>query len=233
MIIIGYSRVFGVGAASYADEVTADSPVHWWRLGEASGTLYDTAGTNDGTPLNVGYGVTGAVAGNNAIYLNGSNTGVSIAVGNCPIGSNARSIEFWYNGTSTTKQTVFSYGTGGATRQSFGCALNDGGSPRITLWTWADDKFVTATGLLDGNWHHIVYTYAASASTVKVYMDGSLLGTMTFGGALNTGSTAAVIGGDYVNPGANEVTGNIDEIAVYASELSSTRVQAHYDARSV
>jgi hypothetical protein len=216
---------------NYNTVVLADSPVHYWRLNEASGVLEDAISTNDITITGaVGYHAAGATGDSDyAVTFDGSDYG-TIGYGSIPVGTNAFSWECLYKGTSTSKQCIVSYGTGG-TRASVFLNLNDGGNPRLGLAAWGDDQNATATGLLDGNWHHIVWTHAATSAVVKIYLDGSLLATLTYGGNLNTGTAATPrVGTDHNSISSDRLNGSLDELAVYDVELSSTQVSDHFDA---
>jgi hypothetical protein len=108
--------------------------------------------------------------------------------------------------------------------------LNESGSGnQIGVESWSDDKTLTAAGLNDGTWHHIVVTMAAGASTVKGYMDGASLGTMTFGGGLNTTTSAFQFG--QIDSGGTNLEGLIDEFAIYSVELTAAQILAHFTAR--
>jgi hypothetical protein len=224
----------GGGTGSYSQVVIADGPVHYWRMNQGGAVEPDLIASLDGDP-GAGFqsGVAGATGdGDQAINNGGGTSGyVFTGIGDLPTGAAARSVEFLYKGTATGKATVFSWGTSNATRQSFGVAVNEGGDGTIGVWTWGDDHS-DATVVNDGDWHHIVVTYAAAATAVKLYVDGALVDTFTLGGTLNTGTTAARIAGDFHSSG-NAVIDNIDEIAVYDHELSGADVTAHFDAIAV
>lgn len=87
------------------------------------------------------------------------------------------------------------------------------------------------TAITDTNWHHAVVTYDGSSSTsgVKIYLDGSddtgaVQGTLS---ATTVNSIPFQIG---ARNGGNEFSGNIDEVAVFNSELSASDVTAIYNS---
>ena len=66
----------------YAQEVLADNPVAYWRLGEASGTTaVDETGSHDGTYSGVTLGATGLLAGDTdtAVEFNNSTDYIEVA----------------------------------------------------------------------------------------------------------------------------------------------------------
>lgn len=82
----------------------------------------------------------------------------------------------------------------------------------------------------DGNWHHLVYTQ--SGNTARLYVDGverasatTTQSTFNFGtGAWYVGSASGT--GEYFK-------GTMDEVALYNTALSGTRIAAHYSAATV
>ncbi|WP_081685717.1 LamG-like jellyroll fold domain-containing protein [Candidatus Solirubrobacter pratensis] len=87
-------------------------------------------------------------------------------------------------------------------------------------------------------WHHLVAVYTpdpavASASRIKVYVDGAPVTTTSRQDALVTASTFKVSGTLFLMARGTtslNLAGRLDEVAVYKGELSSTRVAAHYAA---
>lgn len=202
-------------------------PVIFWKLDETSGTLIDSADstnlTPQGSPI---YSVGGFNQNSNAITFSGgayANNGAPNAV--LPTGSSARSYEMWFKTTSTGRMVLLSHGTA-ITRQAFNASLNHDHNNQIGYWSWSDDSFFNAT-VSDGLWHHLVYTYAASATQIKIYYDGSLYATGSLGGALNTasGTTLSI---------ANSIAfseffdGTLDNVKIYNFELTADQVAAKY-----
>jgi hypothetical protein len=100
-------------------------------------------------------------------------------------------------------------------------------------------QFLTANGsnnylwgLLskDTDWHHFVVTY--NLGTRFIYVDGSQLATNTTGPVSlpSTFGNAFKIGQD--NSGGSNVTnGQIDEVGIWDTALTSTQIQSIYDAK--
>jgi len=99
----------------------------------------------------------------------------------------------------------------------------------------------TSATVNDGNWHHVVATWASggtgvalASSQFKIYIDGSAAAISS--GAGNIGSVNSPItggGGPWLahNQPANTFwTGSLAHVAVYNVELSSGDVTAHYNA---
>lgn len=88
----------------------------------------------------------------------------------------------------------------------------------------------SAIRLDDGNWHHVVVT--ASATTFALYIDGSLSTSAALPSAQAGNFNANWSVSSRYNSGSFSVYSScyMDEVAVYDSALSATKVQNHYDA---
>jgi hypothetical protein len=104
---------------------------------------------------------------------------------------------------------------------------------RLVYGNWNNGGTKTIVSPLaynDGKWHYVVITSTGSSPTSTMYVDGagvvsgSTTKISTFTGYWHFGYGPASSGG-------TNFTGNIDNVAVYASVLSSTRIAAHYAAR--
>jgi len=95
------------------------------------------------------------------------------------------------------------------------------------LLSGIDSSLSNSNGITDNNWHHIAVTCAAGGS-LKVYRDGSLIGSkaapstttstayhnLLLGAAYNT-STSTIV---------NPMNGYLDEVAIFNRELTSTEI---------
>jgi hypothetical protein len=222
-------RTLSSGGATYTATVLADAPVAYWRLGETSGTVAeDAVGSLDGTyaatgvTLNRPGALTGdvsravmfdpATGGNVAVNANGT----VLDAGNGPL-----SIEAW---VKKTNQNV-DYGI--VSRGIGGYYLRIGANNRLQLLASQTAEIVHSTVTITGTgWHHVVATKNGVA--VKLYVDGvDVTGTVSNATLVNPNDSFH-IGSD---TGANEIIdGTLDEVAIYRSVLSASRVLAHYTA---
>ncbi len=90
---------------------------------------------------------------------------------------------------------------------------------------------VSATGVFDGAWHHIVAVRDNASSSLMIYIDGVLMasaGDTT--GDISDNNEAMVIGN--VNTGFdNPLAGCLDELVVYEGAMSPGMVRERYDSR--
>lgn len=227
-------------ALSYRAEVMADSPIAYWRLGEASGTVAaDEAVSNPGAYVgSPALGVTGAVAGNTAVTFAGAQR-VTVADNAALRPTGAIAVEAWVNFTlaQINKGIVGKYSSGANARAWALYAANDASGKKLQFAIQtngaafdASSVAVTTGDLNDGAWHHIVAVYVPS-TTLRIYVDGVAdANAATIPASVATGTALLEIGA--YNQGVNFFTGSIDEVAIY-STLSAGRIAAHYAARTI
>ena len=91
-----------------------------------------------------------------------------------------------------------------------------------TISAFADIGFTLNT------WHNIAFTYQDSTRTLKVYMDGVLQNTTIGSASTNSASLNLTIGS--FQGSSNFASGNIDEVAVFNSELSQSDITTIYNS---
>ncbi len=214
---------------SYVSEITADSPIAWYRCQEASGYLQDSSGGArhadevHGSPT---YAVTGPITSE------GSDRGITFHSAssdwfNVPYYAgydlgDVCSVECWLKraDTVTTEQIVI-------TRDQ-GLYLAISGTNQLAFAKSGVSTMVRSTVAITDTttWHHCVNT--KTGATVKQYIDGvDVTGVVTNQTFTNGATPTVKIGAD---GGGSPFNGSVDEIAVYATALSAARVLAHYTA---
>jgi hypothetical protein len=233
-----YAWAFVQAGSAYESAVLADAPHGYWRLGESGvPTAGDASGFGSpGTYLGgVGLGVTGALLGdaNPAAHFDGSND--LIGMGDPPsgaldFGTGDFSLELWARTTANGERTLI------AKRASSGpswlvTVTDDPGQAGhlrtlVTAGT-ATRQVYSLVRVDDGAWHHLVVVFDRDAG-VGFYVDGlaagfsagALTGTVSNAAAFQLGKTS----------GYAYFTGDLDEVAVYATALEEARIRAHHDA---
>lgn len=213
-------------------------PAGYWRLGEGSGTtMYDEAGTNNGTysdPTLLGQ--LGAIGANRAINVPGSQYAATVPSMSNFLTGTAFSAEWWVKTASTGDLYALAV-TGNDRELTLGLKT---GAPWVRLvgsvLNSQSIEVVGQTQVNNGAWHDIAVTYSGSgtASGVKIYVDGSTVGTGTplhnnlsglsfvpAGADINLGNRLGQTGQDGTE---------LDEVSVYDSALSAGTVSAHYAA---
>lgn len=225
----------------YRAAVLADSPHLYWRLRETTGTAVDDAGTGNRDGTLTGTSPTRAVAS----PLASEPDDRSWTFASARITSNAStttpstfSVEAWVRSTSTAGGRILGFGDGAGSTASAttDAQLYLATTGRLVFGVGANKTVVqSGTGFNNGAWHHVVGTYAAGTNNMKLYVNGSLVAQGTATVQSFTGSWRA--GGETMsgwagNPTSNVLAGSLDELAVYPTALTSTRVSAHYAARN-
>jgi hypothetical protein len=225
------------GAVGYRAAVLADSPLAYWRLGEASGTaaVDETGNVTDmtyaGTPT---YGVPGAIANdtNTAVSFNGTNAYAQSVTAPFDFSPTLPfSIELWL--MPTTVQTglprlmsrEFADGVP-ADRKGYLLTWTSGSAGQERLTDGGDVSITTPAIVPIGVYSHIVTTF--DGSTTLVYVNGVAVATTPGAGAMTSFTQAFAIAGFPYGQYADFFAGVVDEVAVYSVALPAGRARLHY-----
>lgn len=218
---------------SYVQQVLADGPVAWWRLGEISSSdAVDLISGNNAAwtfPAGVTWAVPGSIVGdpNTAVTLDGVTHFPRAVTNTLPLAATDNfTLEAWMKPT-TQQDIVGSVIYCGDGTNGYCLAVNSGNFPRgITNGPGLTDP--PANPLPVNIWSHVVLKRESGVS--KLYVNG----VRADPGTNNTGTpiaptTRTVIGckGDLA---LWFYDGSIDEVASYATPLSDARILAHYNA---
>ena len=136
---------------------------------------------------------------------------------------------FWAK-SSDTGQNKGVFGCGGTSSGAFHVNWGGGFRPLLYLGTGRYQFWANIPAQDDGNWHHwVVWADFVDTRNCTLYVDGALIAE---GSNQNTGSFdargAITIGSDAAT-GGNSYTGNLDEFAIFNSELDSDQITAIYN----
>lgn len=237
--------VYQLRTSPFTYEVLKDSPTHWWRLGDASGstTGQDSIGSDHlvtKTGNGIGFGATGLAlndpdtAGTLAVSTDGMQTALNsggLYVTGAPITVECLFTPSSFSGTTATS-FVFVQETSIST--GYGISVDSSGIPHFVVATTNISTGVSVAGpsaLTLGTTYHLAGTWD-STGTATLYVNGV---------AVATGSTPAVpfgvapattVIGQPTGTGftTNGVVGTVDECLFYTTALSATRIAAHSTA---
>lgn len=232
----------------YTSAVISDSPVAYWRLDEASPGPYfrdRTSNHNDQmvsqSGVTFGQGSALNSDANTSIGLDGS-SGYSGAVDSSSLNPTSHiTLEGWANPTSGTLTSSVNgqiidkgYETTSAPYVQYGLGLNNsGGTPNSVSFSLAiGGSIETLTcnnaGWSFDKWNHIVGTY--DGANMRVYVNGKEVCSQAQAGSITTYPTSVDIGAypNWPHTSAYLFQGGLDDVAVYSTALSATRVNAHY-----
>ena len=212
--------------ATSAASGTIDNPstVAYYKMADATDETGSYNGTAYGIDFNVQgkYGFAGKFSGSSGSYIQTGYTALS--------GTSA-SISLWVNIHAYTTYGGFaidSTGAGAAARFTLGQ-----GSTAGKLWvsvgngstSWYDETTVSISSYGLGNWFHLVGTI--NGTTVKIYINGSLIHTFT--------SSVSYVGGGqhtyYLGGWGNSLllNGKLDQIRFFNKEISLSEVAKLYN----
>ena len=179
--------------------------------------LYELEGNAKDTGL---YGSGAIDAGQSAVF-NGSSSYIDTNIST--ITSNSGSVSLWVKTTTGTQSNFFGGQSPSQNRFYFGVRNNN-------FWMGAGDSQnsynISASSLLDGNWHHVVLTL--DGSTAKYYLDGNStpVDTLSYTSAGTIGVTPLIGALDATGSILAYTNGSIDQVRIYSSALSSSDVEA-------
>lgn len=213
----------------YVREVLLDSPRAYWRLQEtsaegdwaadSSGNGLDALYASSGHTRSVGDPITDDV--NGAISMDGTSYLAQMTGTGVPSQS-AFTLELWFNTTASGTPRAFL-----STRESNGVwyMTTSGG-----LGFVADTGGTfTGSGYNDGAWHLLHTTY--DGTNMRMYVDTTLVLGPT-AATWSAGAFSFVRLGGEPSASVSPWSGSLDEVAIYNSVLSGTRMTQHYNARN-
>ena len=216
--------------STYATTVMGDSPVSFWRLSETSGTsASDATGANGGAYRNgVALGVPGLVpsdAANTAARFDGSNDSVAVPTSSSLNMTQRVSVEAWIKPDAI--HATGSFASVISKPDQYALQFN---GPRLEFTIMQNGARRRAQAPVDaivaGQTYHVVGTY--DGSNVRLYVNGSEVAALSLTGAITTSGNDLTIGS--WNGSVELLRGTIDDVAVYSTALSASRVLAHRDA---
>lgn len=220
---------YAAGAAAYARAVLADTPLAYYRLGDASGTVLGDA---SGNARNGTYPTAPAL--NAAPLQNGDSnkaadftpTQFGLVADAAWLDAPAFTAEAWIkpDAVSSYRAVVTRDGTAGA--RGWNLYVQDG---RLIVFHNDAARLTGSTTLVVGQTYHValvstgtqltLYLNGVSDGTTAYTMSNALANALMIGASM-AGVTAASLGFD----------GVIDEVAYYGSALTAAQIAAHYAA---
>jgi hypothetical protein len=230
------------GPDTYRNEVMADGPVLYLRLGETSGSVaHDTAGTHDATYGSATVlGATGAIAGDadTAARFDGSvDAVVAMQPGFDFAGRAPFSVEVWaqqptHSGSDTNLGFAVDHQAyeGGSNRHGWELRFSYGNvvAERYAGNMNVGPDAVWPSALTPNVYHHVVATYDGTA--MVLYIDGVVKGQSSGSGTIPAMVEPWTVGRQQCTCTGDNFIGELDELAIYDKALDMSRVVAHYRA---
>ncbi|HXP61879.1 MAG TPA: LamG-like jellyroll fold domain-containing protein [Dongiaceae bacterium] len=219
-------------AGSYEAAVLASGPIAYWRLNEKNGdTAYDYQGANDGFYSSVTLGQPGysPLDTDTSAGFDPTQPSAVIVSNSAPFDFSGLtptfSCEVWGSFTNLSGvERLFSNRAPG-----WGFGVDTASDLRFTTFTVQDFNQALPTPLQAGTWYHIVGV--SEGGNFSFYLNGQLVGTIAYAGALLPSTAPFYLGG---NPnqtgGAEAVAGDLAEAAFYDQALTAEQILEHYSA---
>jgi PKD repeat protein len=226
----------------YANAVRADDPDNYYRFDEASGNplARDLVGNDDMIAFaGVTRGTAGALSNesNAASSLNGTGTGNAYGQ-DTRSAPNTFTVETWVRTNTTRGGSIIAFGNplnGASGRYDRVVYMDNSGRIWFGVNNGANRTVNSALSYNNNQWHLI--TASLGSSGMRLYVDGNQVASRTdvtsgtsFLGDWQVGT--ATLAGRTSAPTSNSLLGSVDEVAIYPTALTATRVAAHYAART-
>jgi chitodextrinase len=228
LVIFSLASIFNTDVSTVQSSAPTNGLIGYWKLDEGSGiTASDSVGTNHGTLTNGPTWALGKVG--SAVNFNGVNNYISLP--NIDVVGTGITIAAWVKlsaaDTSSdyriiSKATTWSeddhwwmLGTTNSAGTKLRARLKAGG---------VTQTLVASSGNLSvGVWHHAVLRY--DGTTMKLYLDGVEVGSVSKTGTLDTNVSAPVnIGRNPGTPDTGYINGSVDEVRIYNRALSVAEI---------
>lgn len=217
---------------TYSSDVLSDSPLAYWRMGDASTTMADSSGNSragthsSNTGLAAGLLTSDADGSRN---YTGSNPSTSSVATGSWMNTSSVTAEAWIYATATTSdRNIVAHDESGTGNELHWRLRISAGKLVGIVRAGGTNTTLTGTTTVDtGRRYYVALTY--DGTTLCLYLDGNLEASTVLSAAMNVASTAAItIGRLSTSSQLESFAGQIDEVAVYGTALSATRLRAHY-----
>lgn len=214
---------------------------HLWTFDETTGTtVYDSAGTSNGTMQSAMTAVNSTAPGKKGTSLSFNGTNKYMSLGDVTALNNASqfTLAFWILEDSfATGSTLFSKLLDNFNDVSI--SSHNNGIMYFAIGNGIEDSFARwiRTGLSTGVWYHtaIVFdgTQATNEERLKIYINGQQKTVSSFSGTIPAATSASLAGRPaYVGhqAGSDYLDGDMDDLRIYSSALTPAEVLTLYNS---
>ena len=211
--VIGVAHLTAPHAAAQSGLVAA------YSFDEGSGTSVkdSSSNSNNGSITNAAWTASGRYGA--ALAFNGANALVSVPSSSSLRLTGAMTLEAWIRPTTVSAQWRDVIYKGNDNYFLEGTS-NRSGRPAAGGSVWSGNLYGTSA-LAVNTWTHLATTY--DGSTMKLYVNGTLVASGARSGALETSGNPLQIGGDSIF--GQYFAGSIDDVRVYNIALTDTQIR--------
>ena len=209
---------------------TYDSSTTTWSIPDSSSNSND--GTSSGmTQANLVQSDLSFTSGYSPYALQLDGTSNYIDCGSLSLNANSGTVSAWIKSTNTSNfQMIIGKTTGGGGNDQFMFRTETNGKVRLFLYHDSVSTILdSAETVLNGNWHHVAFTY--SSSGINIYIDGFVSGSNTTNVTTLTASTENfMIGARNISTPEKFFNGSQSNVSVWNTALTSTQVAQIYNS---
>jgi hypothetical protein len=224
------------GQSQYQQTVLNDSPAYYWPMDANTSVLQDLVGNDPATITGTfQFGVTGALYEDPGTAMVTTNSSYSISTAISVTSPTNFSYEAWFN-TTTAGGMLLGFGdqqTDASDVYDLQLFMDNTGALNFGLFTTAPTQITSPNTYNDGKWHYVVASYT-SGSIPQLYVDGNLVVSGTaitappFTGYIHIANDACA--GWSNSPTQCAYIGELEQVAIYPTQLSAAQVLKHYQA---
>ncbi|MCK5017477.1 MAG: LamG domain-containing protein [Candidatus Peribacteraceae bacterium] len=195
-----------------------DNLISYWTLADNSSTQTDNHGSNDGTVANATYTASGKITGAHDFESSSASNKITIPNDATLNVTSAITIQAWVK-FETVTGAVLDKGFDGS-NLPYRLCNQSAATEKFGFYngTWRNVNYSTFS---TGVWYHIVMTY--DGTTIRVYKDGTEVGTHSYSGSLPTNTKDLTIGVyDASGSFSDWFDGLICEVGIWSVALPAT-----------
>lgn len=232
-IIAASKRRAAAPSGGYAATVLADSPLAYWRMSEASGTVAaDSSGNNRNLSLaDTGRGAASLIPGDPDPSWTVGAGGATLPRADWMAPAAWTAEALIHPTANSSYRGIITFDSTGGTGRGWNFYMFGG---RLHIYQWNPRVELSGATLLALNTtHHVALTY--DGTTARIYLNGIQDGSWAVNLIPNANPVGLVVGASYAGTPTRtlEFGGRIDEPAFYGSALPAARILAHAQAAGV
>jgi hypothetical protein len=203
--------------------------VSFWKLEEASGTRFDSQGSNDLTDNNTVTQAGGKI-GNAAHFDDDNSESLSSNSSDFDTVSSSFTLSGWFNFDNIDEdQYLYSRYLGADTGNSWFVRYNNGNDKLEFLWMFLTYARLAAAQVSAGIWYLVTVWYDADAEEIGIQLNDFTPATADVTGQSPDNLATSLVLGNLTPPGTSGLDGKIDQIGFWRRVLTSAEIDTLYN----